>query len=115
LQLAERYQQLGYPELAIEHYRLASARFPHDASVAMKLANSLRDFNHVEDAIGVLANFCNTRCRRSARIWTAWTRRCLKASLRAIRWVFSGGAARFAGCARAFHRADVPRVRDFSG
>jgi Tfp pilus assembly protein PilF len=58
LQLAERYQQLGYPELAIEHYRLASARFPQDASVAMKLAKSLRDFNHIEDAIGVLANFC---------------------------------------------------------
>jgi len=59
LQLAERYQQLGYPELAIEHYRLASARFPQDASVAMKLAGSLRDFNHIEDAIGVLANFCD--------------------------------------------------------
>jgi Tfp pilus assembly protein PilF len=59
LQLADRYQQLGYSELAIEHYRLASARFPQDASVAMKLAKSLRDFNHIEDAIGVLANFCD--------------------------------------------------------
>ena len=59
LQLAERYQQLGYPELAIEHYRFASARFPQDASVAMKFAKSLRDFDHVEDAIGVLANFCD--------------------------------------------------------
>jgi Flp pilus assembly protein TadD len=57
LQLAERYQQLGYPELAIEHYRLAATRFPQDASVAMKLAKSLRDFNHIEDAMGVLANF----------------------------------------------------------
>ncbi len=59
LQLAERYQQLGYPELAIEHYRFASARFPQDASVAMKFAKSLRDFDHVEDAIGVLVNFCD--------------------------------------------------------
>jgi Tfp pilus assembly protein PilF len=59
LQLAERYRQLGYPELAIEHYRLALARFPQDSSVAMKLAGSLRDFEHADEAIGVLANFCD--------------------------------------------------------
>lgn len=59
LKLAERYQQAGYPELAIEHYRLASSRFPQDPAVAIRLAKSLRDFDHASEAIGVLVTFCN--------------------------------------------------------
>ena len=58
LQLAERYQETGYPELAIEHYRLAAARFPANAAVAMRLAKSLRQFEHPNEAIESLATFC---------------------------------------------------------
>ncbi len=58
LQLAEHYQQLGYPELAIEHYRLTASRFPANAAVAIRLARSLREFDHAEEAIEALVTFC---------------------------------------------------------
>jgi Flp pilus assembly protein TadD len=59
LELAAHYQKSGVPELAIEHYRLALARFPDNSDVAMRLARSLRDFDRPEDAIDVLVKFCN--------------------------------------------------------
>jgi Flp pilus assembly protein TadD len=58
LQLAEHYQQIGYPELAIEHYRLTASHFPASAAVAMRLAKSLREFDHAEEAVQSLVTFC---------------------------------------------------------
>ena len=42
LALAKRYEALGSPELALEHYRLAAARFPDSAPVHLLLAKALR-------------------------------------------------------------------------
>jgi Flp pilus assembly protein TadD len=41
LDLARYYTSAGYPELALDHYRIASARFPDNAQVAVALARSL--------------------------------------------------------------------------
>src|SRR6516225_3594327 len=38
LELARRYQASGSTELALEHYRLAAARFPDNADVELLLA-----------------------------------------------------------------------------
>ena len=58
IELAEHYQRVGYPELAIEHYRLVAARFPANANVAIRLAKSLRDYNRRDAAIDTLTTFC---------------------------------------------------------
>ncbi len=59
IQLAELYRQAGAPELAIEHYRLAAARLPQNAEIAMLLAKTLRAQRQVRQAIDALVNFCN--------------------------------------------------------
>jgi len=42
LDLAKAYRQRGFPDVALEHYRLAAARFPDSPEVAVELAKSLR-------------------------------------------------------------------------
>lgn len=42
LELAKAYQRRGYPELAIEHLRLAAARFPDSTETQLLLAHGLR-------------------------------------------------------------------------
>ena len=42
LELARRYSDLGYPELAVDHCRLAADRFPSSPEVQEMLARSLR-------------------------------------------------------------------------
>ena len=58
LKLAEHYQQAGFPELALDHYRLAAARFPGNSGVAIRLAKTLRDLGHPREATETLVNFC---------------------------------------------------------
>jgi Flp pilus assembly protein TadD len=41
LSLARHYTAAGFPDLAIEHYRLASSRWPDNADVAILLARAL--------------------------------------------------------------------------
>ena len=41
LELARRYQSAGFPEIAIEHYRLAGARWPDNSEIAVLLARGL--------------------------------------------------------------------------
>ena len=60
LKLAEHYQQAGFPELALDHYRLAMARFPDNAEVAVRLAKALRDMQQMAAAIETLAGFCKS-------------------------------------------------------
>lgn len=60
LQLAERYREAGSPELWIEHYRLASERFPHSPTAATLYAKALREQDHGPQAIAWLVNFCNS-------------------------------------------------------
>src|SRR3981081_2995313 len=43
LELIEHYTQAGYPELALEHCRLAATRFPDSAAVQLPMAELLRE------------------------------------------------------------------------
>jgi Flp pilus assembly protein TadD len=58
LKLAERYQQDGFPDLALEHYRIAMTRFPDNAEVASRLAKTLRGLEQLPAATEVLVKFC---------------------------------------------------------
>jgi Flp pilus assembly protein TadD len=58
LDLAARYDKQGFPELAIEHYRLAGNRAPHLSSVHMLLARSLYGAGARTEAIETLVTFC---------------------------------------------------------
>jgi Flp pilus assembly protein TadD len=50
LELARRYNGLGYPELAADHCRVAAERFPSSPEVQEMLAASLRRANLPKDA-----------------------------------------------------------------
>jgi tetratricopeptide (TPR) repeat protein len=50
LDLAEAYRRRGFPEVALEHCRLAAARFPDSAPVALALAKSLRVAGRQQEA-----------------------------------------------------------------
>jgi Tfp pilus assembly protein PilF len=55
LELAGLYQAAGFPELALEHYRLAADRFPKDERVVAKLAESLSEQGQKKEATDLLA------------------------------------------------------------
>jgi Flp pilus assembly protein TadD len=57
LELAKAYRDRGYPELALEHCRLASARFPESAPVRLELARSLRAAGMRREAANELEAF----------------------------------------------------------
>lgn len=59
LALADRYWKAGVQELALEHYRFATERFPNNPKIATLLARALRDSNRPAAAIDSLVNFCN--------------------------------------------------------
>ena len=60
LELAKAYRQRGYPELAIEHYRLAAARFPESAETRLLLAQGLRAAGAAGEAADSLEQFLQT-------------------------------------------------------
>lgn len=55
LDLATLYKAAGFPELALEHYRLAADRFPKDERVIAKLAESLSEQGQKKEATDLLA------------------------------------------------------------
>lgn len=55
LELASLYKEAGFPELALEHYRLAADRFPKDERVIGKLAESLSEQGQKKEATDLLA------------------------------------------------------------
>ncbi|MCC6368707.1 MAG: tetratricopeptide repeat protein [Bryobacterales bacterium] len=57
LALADHYRKQGYPELALEHYRLAAERFPGDAQVALLTAQTLQDQGMTAEAAAGLERF----------------------------------------------------------
>ena len=57
LDLADSYERRGFPEVALEHYRLAAERFPNSAEVQVRLARSLRGQQEHESAILYLTKF----------------------------------------------------------
>jgi len=64
MELAEHYEKAGYPDLAIEHLRLAAAHFPGNPTIAMRLAKSLRDFGQAAEAVATLDEFCKRNTLR---------------------------------------------------
>lgn len=58
LDLAARYKDQGFPELALDHYRFAAARAPHLSGVSMLLARALFEAGEERAAISELINFC---------------------------------------------------------
>jgi len=50
LELIEHYTHAGYPELALEHCRLAATRFPDSAAVQLSMAKLLRSMKMTKEA-----------------------------------------------------------------
>lgn len=57
LELARHYQQVGSPELALEHYRLAAARAPDSGQVQLLMIKCLRSMGLRAEAAGGLERF----------------------------------------------------------
>src|SRR3954467_1286647 len=70
LELAERYSRLGFPEIAIEHGRLAVERAPDSEEARLSLAKMLRAAGRSAEAEQGLVSFSKSH-EGSARLW-AW-------------------------------------------
>lgn len=71
LELAKTYQERGYPELALEHYRLAAAHFPESAEVELLLVKSLREFGMQAEAVRTLDLFLKAHPQKTPKL-EAW-------------------------------------------
>lgn len=54
LELVQRYREAGWPDLAVEHARLAAERFPDSAEAQVELARSLRAMGMRAEAAAAL-------------------------------------------------------------
>lgn len=61
LELISRYQAAGFPDLALEHARLAAGRFPAEPAAHLALAKALRHNGLQPEAVRVLSDFARTR------------------------------------------------------
>jgi Flp pilus assembly protein TadD len=57
LELASHYERRGFPDLAVEHLRLAAEKFPESVEVRIHLARLLRKTGQLTDAANVLERF----------------------------------------------------------
>jgi Flp pilus assembly protein TadD len=57
LELANAYQQRGYPEVALEMCRLTAARFPESGEAQLALVRALHDMHRREEAVAGLEAF----------------------------------------------------------
>jgi Tfp pilus assembly protein PilF len=55
--LARYYEAHGYPDVALEHYRLAAAQFPDSALIVISLAKTLRGMDERPEAVRALQEF----------------------------------------------------------
>ena len=65
LELIDHYTRAGYPELALEHCRLAATRFPDSAAVQLPLAKLLRGMKMTKEAAQGLAAFLEAHPQES--------------------------------------------------
>lgn len=72
MDLARHYEQAGYPELAVEHYRLAAARFPDDVRIQISLARALRGQELAGEAAAGLDRFLEGR-KSNPGLSSAWS------------------------------------------
>jgi Flp pilus assembly protein TadD len=70
LELARRYQQKGFPDIALEHLRLAVERAPESADAAVALATLLRDTGRAADGAASLTAFA-AKHQPNLEVW-AW-------------------------------------------
>lgn len=70
LELAGRYRRLGFPEVAIEHVRLACERAPDSEEAHIALAKMLRDEGRSREGARLLGEFAGGH-ESGARVW-AW-------------------------------------------
>jgi Flp pilus assembly protein TadD len=71
LELAKAYQDRGYPDVALEICRLASARFPESGDVEIALVKALRQLNQRTEAIASLEAFLKLH-PQTAPSFTSW-------------------------------------------
>jgi Flp pilus assembly protein TadD len=69
LQLAAEYKKAGFPDIALEHLRLASARFPDSQTVAIQLARALVESGSSADGRTHLESFAAEH-EASSEIWS---------------------------------------------
>ena len=69
-ELAQHYKKKGFPEVAIEHLRLAVERAPESAETAVSLAKMLRDTGRPAEGAAVLSGFAGMHLA-SVDVW-AW-------------------------------------------
>jgi tetratricopeptide (TPR) repeat protein len=69
--LAGRYAEMGFPELALDHYRLAAAQFPEDSSLHIEVARQLRALDLPLEGARLLYQFCQNRSGVSPEVY-AW-------------------------------------------
>lgn len=68
LELAAHYSAQGFPEVAIEHYRLLRDRFPDDERVVLRLAEALSAQKQDEAAAKEIEKFLATHPPRTAAL-----------------------------------------------
>jgi Tfp pilus assembly protein PilF len=66
LRLADAYVARGFPDVALEHYRLASERFPDSEQAAVRLARTLRRAGQKEEALAGLREFIRAHPLRTS-------------------------------------------------
>ncbi len=71
LDLASAYEAKGYPELALDHYRMAAEKFPDNAEPELRLARCLVSSGHAAPAIAVYADFLASH-ESAAPLYSAW-------------------------------------------
>jgi Flp pilus assembly protein TadD len=72
LELAAEYAQSGYPELEIEHCRIAVERFPESVEAVEHLAKALRKMNAPDEAAGLMVQLVAGQPKPSAET-LSWT------------------------------------------
>lgn len=71
MELARHYQERGYREIALEHFRLAASRFPDSGEAHLMLARALRDAGIKGEAAAGLAQFLKAHPQQSPE-FAAW-------------------------------------------
>ncbi|MGI8992304.1 MAG: tetratricopeptide repeat protein [Bryobacteraceae bacterium] len=71
LELAKAYRQRGYPELAIEHLRLAAGRFPESAETQLLLAKGLRSAGMPAEGAATLDRYLQEHPQKSPN-YVSW-------------------------------------------
>jgi tetratricopeptide (TPR) repeat protein len=70
LELAALYKQAGFPELALEHYRIGAQRSPESAELTILLARTLNDEHLTTEARQQLERFTAANPDASAEAWS---------------------------------------------